>query len=145
MNPMCPVSFQKINENVARTNAALTVALLLLFLLSPLRWIILIVATDFYIRGFWKSEYSPFATISKKRLALLNIQPLFVDAAPKIFAARVGFLFSCLLTICWLLHLSTVALIIGLMFAVCALLEAAFRFCVACKMYPLVCKITGSH
>ncbi len=145
MNPMCPVSFEKINENVARINAAQAVVLLLLFLFSPLKWLILIVAADFCIRAFWQPKYSLFVVISKKIIALLKLKPVLVDAAPKIFAARVGSLFSCLLTVCWLLHLGTAALIIGLMFAVCALLEAAFRFCVACKMYPLVCKITGSH
>lgn len=135
---MCPVSFEKINENVARANASLAVVLLLVFLFSPMKWIILIVAADFFIRGFLKAAYSPFAAVSKKLLTLFNVQPVMIDAAPKIFAARVGFLFSCLLTVCWLLHLDTAAMIIGLMFTVCALLEA-------CKMYPLVCKITGSH
>ncbi len=145
MNPMCPVSFEKVDENVARINAAQAVVLLLLFLFSPLKWLILIVAADFCIRAFWQPKYSLFVVISKKIIALFKLKPVLVDAASKIFAARVGFLFSCLLTICWLLHLSITALIIGLMFAVCALLEATFRFCVACKMYPLVCKITGSH
>ncbi|MCW5198342.1 DUF4395 domain-containing protein [Desulfobulbus sp. F4] len=141
MNEMCPISLEKINENVARANAALTVALLLIFLFSPLKWLIVFVAADFCIRGFFGATYSPFAQISKNVLAMLNIQPVLVDAAPKIFAARIGFLFSCLLTACWLLDQKTAALIIGMIFTACALLEVAFRFCLACKMYPLVCKI----
>ncbi|CAK8719836.1 MAG: protein of unknown function (DUF4395) [Candidatus Electronema aureum] len=146
MNAMCPVSFEKIDENVARLNAVQTVILLLFFLFSPpLQWLILIVAADFCVRAFWQPKYSLFAMISRKIIALLKIKPVMVDVAPKIFAARIGFLFSCLLIACWLLHLNAAALIVGLMFAVCALLEAAFRFCVACKMYPLVCKITDSH
>jgi len=140
MNAMCPVSFQKIDENVARANAAQAVVLLLLFLFSPWKWLILIVAADFCIRGFWQPKYSLFAAISRKIIALLKVKPVVVDAAPKIFAARIGCLFSCLLIACWLFNLNAAALIIGLMFAVCALLEAAFRFCVACKMYPFICK-----
>jgi hypothetical protein len=143
MNAMCPVSFHKVNENAARLNAAQTVVLLLLFLFSSWKWLILIVAADFCIRGFWEAKYSLFAMISRKIIASLKLKPVLVDAAPKIFAARIGFLFSCLLIACWLLHLNAAALIIGLMFAACAALEAAFRFCVACKMYPLVCKIKG--
>jgi hypothetical protein len=135
------VSFEKIDENVARINAAQAVVLLLLFLFSPWKWLILIVAADFCVRAFWQPKHSLFVMISRKIIALLKLKPVLVDAAPKIFAARIGFLFSCLLTACWLLHLQAAALIIGLMFAVCALLEAAFRFCVACKMYPLICKI----
>lgn len=139
MNAMCPVSFKKIDENVVRANATQAVILLLLFLFSPWKWLILIVAADFCVRGFWQAKYSLFAAISRKIIALSKIEPVLVDAAPKIFAARIGFLFSCLLIVCWLLHLGAAALIIGLMFAACALLEAAFRFCVACKLYPFIC------
>ncbi|WP_417910284.1 DUF4395 domain-containing protein [Candidatus Electronema sp. PJ] len=145
MSAMCPVSFIRIDENVARLNAVQVVVLLLLFLFSPLPWLILIVAADFSIRGFWQAKYSPLANISTKIIALLQIKPSMVDAAAKIFAARIGFLFSCLLIICWLFQLDTAALIIGLLFAACAALEAGFRFCVACKMYPFVCKLTASH
>ena len=144
MNPMCPVSLAKIDENAARLNAGQAVILLLLFLFSPpLQWLILIVTADFGIRGFWQAKYSPFAAISRKSIAVLKLKPVMVDAAPKVFAARIGFVFSCLLIACWLLHVHAAALVIGLMFAVCALLEAAFRFCVACKMYPIVCKLTA--
>jgi hypothetical protein len=141
MNAWCPVSFQKVNENAARLNAALTVAFLLVFLFSPWKWCILIVAADFFVRGFWEPKYSLFATISKNILALLKVKPVMVDAAAKIFAARIGFLFSCLLTAAWLLNLNTAALIIGLLFAACAALESGFRFCVACKIYPFVCTL----
>ena len=142
MNAMCPVSFEKVNENIARVTAVQTVLTILIFLFSPWKWIILIVTADFYIRGFWKPEYSLFAWISKKILLPFKIKPAMIDAAPKIFAARVGFIFSCMLLICWVFNLTIVALIIGVMFAACAFLEAAFRFCVACKMYPLVCRFT---
>ncbi len=141
MNAMCPVSFEKINEHATRITAVLTVLTLLLFLFSPWKWIILIITADFYLRGFGKREYSPFARISKIILAALKSKAVMIDAAPKIFAARLGFIFSCMLVACWVLNLSVAALIIGLMFAAFAFLEAAFRFCVACKMYPLVCKL----
>lgn len=144
MNAMCPVSFVKVNENAVRITAAQAVLAIFLFLFSPLKWVILIVAADFFVRGFGQPKYSPFAKVSKKILELVKVKPVMTDAAPKIFAARIGFLFSCLLTACWILDLSFAALIIGLMFAACAFLEAAFRFCIACKMYPLVCKIKAS-
>ena len=142
MRGMCPISFKKIDENVVRINAAQAVLFILLFLFSPLKLIILVVTADFFARGFKMPEYSLFAKVSRKILALAKVKPVMTDAAPKIFAARIGFLFSCMLTACWILNQSFAALLIGLMFAACALLEAAFRFCIACKMYPLVCKIT---
>ena len=142
MNAICPVSFEKVNENAVRITAIQTVLAILLFLFSSWKWIILIVTVDFYLRGFGKAKYSPFAWISKKLLVPLKSKPVMIDAAPKIFAARIGFLFSCMLFVCWLFNLTIAALIIGIMFAACAFLEAAFRFCVACKMYPFVCKLT---
>lgn len=141
MNSMCPVSFEKIDENIARLNASQAVLFLLLFLFSPWKWIILIVAADFCIRGFWQPKYSLFAMISKKIITLTKLKPVFVDVAPKIFAARIGFFFCFLLTAAWILNQNAAAWIIGLMFAACALMEAAFRFCVACRIYPIVCKI----
>ena len=66
MNAMCPVSFEKIDENIARLNAVQAVALLLLFLFSPWKWLILIVAADFCIRSFWQPKYSLFALVSRK-------------------------------------------------------------------------------
>ncbi len=144
MNAMCPLSFKKIDENAARINAAQAVLFILLFLFSPLKWLILIVTADFFVRGFGMSECSLFAKISKKILELAKVKPVMTDAAPKIFAARIGFLFSCMLTACWILNWHFAALLIGLMFAACAFLEAAFRFCIACKMYPLVCKISAN-
>lgn len=143
MNAMCPLSLEKINENAVRINAGLTTASILVFLFSSWKWIILIVAADFFIRGFLETKYSLFANISKKILVLSKSKPVMTDAGPKIFAARIGFLFSCFLTLAWLLNLPVMALIIGLIFTACALLEAVFRFCVACKMYPLVCKMTA--
>ncbi|MGR0481448.1 MAG: DUF4395 domain-containing protein [Candidatus Electronema sp. V4] len=124
-----------------RLNAVQAVALLLLFLFSPWKWLILIVATDFCIRSFWQPKYSLFALISRKILAMQKAKPVFVDAAPKIFAARIGFFFSFLLAAAWILEQHAAAWVIGLMFAACALLEAAFRFCVACKLYPFICKL----
>ena len=141
MNTMCPVSFEKIDENIARLNAAQTALLLLIFLFSPWKWIILILAADFCIRGFRQPKFSLFVMISKKISAAMKLKPVFVDAAPKVFAARIGFFFCFLLIAAWILEQHAASWIIGLMFAACALMEATFRFCVACRIYPIVCKI----
>ncbi|MCI5208056.1 MAG: DUF4395 domain-containing protein [Candidatus Electrothrix sp. ATG2] len=138
MNLMCPVSFKQVNENAVRINAALAFLSILFFLLSPWKWIILIVSADFFIRGFLNPQYSLFANISKNVLSLVKVKPVMVDACPKIFAAKIGFLFCCILTASWIFHLERTALVAGTMFMVCAALEALFRFCVACRIYPFV-------
>lgn len=138
MNLMCPVSFKKVNENAVRINAALAFLFILIFLLSPWKWIILIVGGDFFIRGFLNPQYSLFAQISKNILTLLKAKPVMVDAGPKIFAAKIGFFFCCLLTASWLFALERTALIAGVIFMTCAALEAVFKFCVACQIYPFI-------
>ena len=138
MNLMCPVSFKQINENAVRINAALAFLSILLFLLTPWKWLILIVGADFFIRGFLNPQYSLFANISKNILPLLKVKPVMVDACPKIFAAKIGFLFCCLLTVSWIFALERTALIAGAIFMTCAALEAVFKFCVACQIYPLI-------
>ncbi|WP_446007874.1 DUF4395 domain-containing protein [Candidatus Electrothrix sp.] len=138
MKLMCPVSLKQINENAVRINAALAFLSILLFLLTPWKWIILIVGFDFFIRGFLNPQYSLFANISKNILSLVKAKPVMVDAGPKIFAAKIGFFFCCLLTVSWLFALERTALVAGAMFMICAALEAVFKFCVACQIYPFI-------
>jgi hypothetical protein len=145
MNLMCPVSFKLVNENAVRINAALALVSIALFLFTPWKWIILIVAADFFIRGFLNPKYSLFANISKTIIAAFKIKPVMVDTCPKIFAAKIGFLFCCVLTVSWLLNLGMVGLIAGSMFMACAALEAVFKFCVACGIYPFIHRAKESH
>ncbi len=143
MNLMCPVSFKQINENAVRINAALAFLSILLFLLTPWKWIILIVGVDFFIRGFLNPQYSLFANISKNILTIFKAKPVIVNAGPKIFAAKIGFFFCCLLTASWFFALERTALIAGAIFMTCAALEAVFKFCVACQIYPFIYSLKG--
>ena len=43
MSLICPVSESYIDENTARLNALFTLILILIFLLTPLKWIIILV------------------------------------------------------------------------------------------------------
>ena len=142
MELMCPVSFKQVNENAVRITAALAAVSILLFLFTSWKWIILIVMVDFFIRGFLNPCYSLFGNISKNIVQVLKISPIMVDAAPKIFAAKIGFLFCCVLTVSWLFNIPGLSLIAGLIFTACAALEAGFKFCIACRIYPLVQRIS---
>ena len=141
MQEMCPITFEQINERAAQTNAALVVVSLLFFLFTAYKWIILFLAFDFFIRGFLKLSYSYYSAISKTILRIFKVKPLMVNAGPKIFAAKIGFIFCCLIGISYLLNFQKTGLIISSILIFFAALEAIFRFCLACKIYPLVCKI----
>ena len=135
---MCPIAFKQVNERAVQINAALAVVIMLLFFFTPHRWLIVILSIDFFVRGFLNSSYSFFNAISKTIVRIFKIQPLMVNAGPKIFAARIGFIFCCIITLSYLLNYSTISLIVGYVFVFFAALEAIFRFCMACKIYPVV-------
>ena len=138
MTEACPISFKTIDERVARVNGALTVLTLALTVFGGLPWLLLPLGADFFIRAFLEPKYSPFAAAGRKLVKALGLAPKMTNAGPKIFAARLGFLFCAL---AYALYWSGFALagntVAGL-FMFFAFLEAAFGFCVACKVYPLI-------
>ncbi len=136
MAESCPISFEQINERVARVNGALTVLSMIVFLATPFKVIALILGADLFIRGFLKPSYSFYSLLSKKILQLINIQPVMTNAGPKIFAAKIGFIFCFIIFLLHLFGMPTMCFIFGAMLLFFAFLEAAMGFCVACQMYP---------
>lgn len=134
----CPVSPKVVNENVARLNAAFTVILIGLFLFTSNLYLILFLGIDFFIRAIDKPRFSLLAIFSKGMVKSLSLQGEMVNAGPKLFAARVGLLFSVavlgLVVTGWQVVPIMIAGILGLF----SFLEAALGLCVACKIYPFV-------
>ncbi len=141
MNKVCPVSYQQVNERVAQLNAVLVILTMLVFVFTPFKLIIVIMAFDFVLRGFVNPAYSLFTAISKSVLRVLKIKPLMVNADPKVFAAKIGFLFSSSIALTFYLGFLQLSLVLGSILVLFAALEAVFRFCLACKIYPYVYKI----
>lgn len=136
MAETCPISFGQINERVARVNGALTVLSIMVFLFTPFKAIGLILGADLFIRGFLKSDYSFYSLLSRTLLQVLNITPVMINAGPKIFAAKVGFVFCFGILLFDYFAIPLAAQIFAAMLMFFAFLEAAFSFCVACRMYP---------
>lgn len=135
---ICPISDKRINENVARGNATLTVLFLTAFVITSKVLLIVFLLIDFLLRGMELSRYSPFAIICSKVVKLLGIKPKIINAGPKLFAARIGLFFSLTILVSSLSGLEITAYILTGVFGVCAFLEAFFGYCVACKIYPFV-------
>jgi len=140
---ICPISSQKVDENVARLNGAFTVLILAIFVYYQISILILILLLDFTLRSFELSNYSPLAITSKYIVEKLNIKKRIINAGPKIFASRIGVVFNLAIAFSYLLGFVNTSIIIVGIFAFCAFLEAAFGFCVACKIYPFVYKLTN--
>lgn len=140
-NAFCPISFKKVDEKVTRLNGFLTVLLLLVYVLTSSLIPVLFLLTDFLIRGFEKPQYSVLALTSKFILSRLKSKPQPINAGPKIFAARIGVLFSVLILVSALLNWPVTALVFTAIFGICAFLEASIGFCVACRIYPILYKL----
>ena len=145
MKEMCPISFKQVNERAARINAALVVFSIIIFIFTPYKWIIFVLAVDFFVRGFLNLSYSFYSALSKTILRVFKIRPLMVDAGPKIFAAKIGFIFCCIIAVFYLFNFQRISLIISSILMLFAALEAIFRFCLACRLYPFIYKMKGTN
>jgi hypothetical protein len=138
---ICPISDQKINERVARSNAILTVLFLSIYVFTSNVFIIVFLLLDFFLRSADLTQYSPFTNFSRQIVKLLNLKPKPVNAGPKIFAARIGVVFNVAVLLSALFGLNKFAFTFTVIFGICAFLEAAVGFCVACQIYPFVYKL----
>jgi len=138
---ICPISDKRINEHVTRSNAFLTVLLLVSYILTANLFIIIFLLVDFLFRAIELPQYSILAITSKKFVQIFSLKPKFINAGTKIFAARIGLFFNVAILVSVLFGLNTLALSLVGVFGICAFLEAAFGFCVACQIYPFIYKL----
>jgi len=135
---ICPVSDKKVNERVARINGIFT-ALLLIIAVSLHSVIPVVFLTiDFFLRASQYSDYSLIAIASKSIVRNLGLNENIINAGPKIFAARIGFIFSFLIIISFLLNSGLLIAILSSTLLLFSALEGFFGYCVACEIYPYV-------
>ena len=135
---ICPISDKKINERVARINAAFTVFLLILFGLTGSVFLILFLAFDFLLRATSYSKFSLVGISSRNIVRYLPFDIHLINAGPKIFAARIGLVLSSVIIIASFSGIDWLAFGIAGILGLFSFLEAAFGICVACEIYPYV-------
>ena len=138
MSQACPISFKQVDENAARINAFLSVVTVALFLVTSYKFIIVFLAIDFFIRGFIDPLYSFYSALSKSFLRSINKKPKLIDGNPKIFAAKMGFVFSTLILLLTFLNFQIASGVVGVALIFFAILEGVFGYCVGCKIYSLL-------
>ncbi len=137
-NAFCPISEKKVNTAVVRTHAVINVIILIAFLLSPNVYLALFLLSDFLVR-----------IINFPRLSLVGLAARFIvnrfqisgkqeNAGPKLFAARIGLLFTTVITASLILGSPATAIAFAGVLAFFSFLEGAFGVCVACVIYPFV-------
>lgn len=137
-NTLCPISDKRINEQVARLNAGFTVLLLIIFLIAQNILPLIFLAIDFLLRTSGQEKYSAVAITSLGIARYLELKKKVINAGPKLFAARIGFIFSVLSIVLWLFNLKIASLALASLLGIFSFLEAAAGICVACAIYPYV-------
>ena len=159
MRYTCPISKSTIDEHVVRLVAFFVLILVIVgFLFS--KWIFLFLAFDYLARIYFP-KFSILKHISVFIMHdILKIKPKAIGAAPKRFAAGIGFFFSIIIFV--LLYIAEFynikyleaikicpdctafdqgiyyklwSFILGIIFIIAISLETFFSYCLGCKTY----------
>ncbi len=134
-NQSCPVSSEKVNENAVRLVALLVLLLSLAFIATSFVWIFVLLSLDFFIRGFTSYQVSPLKQLVKLITQLVPIKNKPVNAEPKKFAAKLGFILSAVITVIYFIGLVNLSVYLSILLVVFASLESLAAICVGCYIY----------
>lgn len=140
-NDICPISTHRINKNVSRLNALITAVAVLFFIFTPLKFVIILLAIDFFIKAYVEPSCSPVSTINRNILNALKIAPKFINAGPKIFAAKIGFVFCLAISILAFYNFFYAAHILSWTIIAFSAMEFLFGYCIGCHAYSLMQKL----
>jgi hypothetical protein len=134
-NIVCPISDQRVNEQVTRFNAMFAIGIVVLALALNSILLLVFLMADFFIRGFTELKFSPVSYASHYLSNALSLPVKLIDKAPKIFAARLGFLIMAVISGMFVFGLSLASLIVASILIFFASLEFLFAICVGCTIY----------
>src|SRR5690554_989776 len=96
---ICPISDEKVNEQLTRLNAFFTVLFIITGFIFNTVLIPLLLVLYFFARAFGYSKFSLLNIISSGAAHLPQLQKKPTDKAPKQFAARMGFVMTALIAL----------------------------------------------
>ncbi len=135
MAQSCPISFNRIDANLVRIVALQVIVVALLLIGTGQLFFAFLLLFDFSVRTLNLKKLSPFATVAKLLIKSFDIKPQLCDEAPKRFALYLGLGIIGFFSLLFLFGFSKVAIILVAILVVCASLEAAFDYCIGCKIY----------
>jgi hypothetical protein len=134
-NLVCPISDQRVNEQVTRLNAMFTIGIVVLaFVLNSVLLFIFLMA-DFFIRAFTEIKFSPINFASHYMSHALNLPIRMIDKAPKVFAARLGFLMTTVIAGLFIFSFKIASVVVASILIFFASLEFLLAVCVGCMIY----------
>lgn len=135
---VCPISNDIVDEKITRINALIGILLVMAgFVMNSFIFLIVLMA-DFFIRAFTSVKYSPISYVSHRLSNALNLKEKPTAKAPKIFAARLGFVMSLVIVGLFLAQLKTAAIIVAGMLVFFASLEFVLGICMGCIIYTYI-------
>ena len=135
---ICPVSEERVDENRVRVTALGVVLTMGVFFVTGNTLFPALLAIDFFIRAFTRLPYSPLSWIGHTIVKSIGAKPVPIDKAPKVFAARIGFLLTVIITVASLLNLALLTYIVGATLVLFAFLECGLNFCMGCWVYTVI-------
>lgn len=135
---VCPMSDQRVNEQVTRINASLTIFLVVLAFAVNSLFLMVFLALDFFIRAFTTLKYSPLSYLGTQLASAMNLRVKLTDKAPKTFAARLGLLMATSIAVLYGFNLQIAANIVASGLVFFAGLEFVCAICVGCIIYTYV-------
>jgi len=138
MAAYCPIGPSNVDQTIVRGVAFLTLCSVAIFLAYDLDFILVYLLFDFFMRGFLSRKLSVFVWLAQRfaRAFACKIEP--VNAEPKVFAARIGFIACLLVLICKGLDLGVLAYSLSTVLMLAAAMESFFSVCLGCHIYTLI-------
>ncbi|MCX2475634.1 DUF4395 domain-containing protein [Pedobacter sp. MC2016-05] len=138
MEISCPISAERVNENVVRLIAFIVACIAIGCVIFSNYWVMFFLTVDFALRAFSSGKFSPMKFVAINLANAFSLKPKMTDLAPKKFAATMGFVFCLLITATFILNFLTVALTLTAIMIIFALLESLLGVCVGCYVYTFV-------
>ena len=144
MELSCPISAERINENVVRIIAFMVAVIATACLIFGNYWAIVFLIFDFASRAFASGKFSLLRFSAMKIDQKLALPKQMKDLAPKKFAATLGFVFCLLITAMFLFDFPLAAMVFTAVMVLFALLESLFAICVGCYVYSFLQLLKGN-
>ena len=131
-----------VNDVAARTVASGVVVMALLVAGLGWGWVLIPLTYGFLARVASGPRFSPLGLVATKVVAsrLPRFEKL-VPGPPKRFAQAIGVVFSVTASVLWLLGQTGAARIVVALLAGAAFLEAAFGFCLGCRIFAVLMRV----
>jgi hypothetical protein len=131
-----------VNEAAARTVAAGVVVMALAVGVAGWGWLLVPLTYGFVARVLAGPRLSPLGLLATRVVApRLPQHRRMVPGPPKRFAQAIGVAFSVTASLLWLLGATAAARAVVLALAAAAFLEAAFGFCLGCRIFNVLMQV----